>query len=336
MPSLCRVWWRGRNEPGHGVPVEEIRLRRRIVLQTVTMAFRLLLVLVVLLAVLSPAVASAAKPPAAVLADPTVTWVRVVVRPAVGVATPGAGRVVVRVLVRHAPVTDAAVGLRMVGSVTVVLSRFAGDRNYSIGGGAAARALPVLVEPIGVVYQVTLGALQSARVVAASQSGVLRALVLVDQRGQARGHAPARSGMFAQSEATALAVPSLLAANAPPLLSGGARRVIIGADAQGYSIVRRVELPISGGRWLTLTTADLPANGLVPASGAAATLAGTVTITGPDGSVLAKLPAPAGFTLAVRPKLPQRATLVWPAFDVPGSDPVLAGSAIVLPPPIRR
>ncbi len=336
MPSLCRVWWRGRNEPDHGLSVEEFRLRRRIVLQTVIMAFRQLLVLVVLLAVLSPAVASAAKPPAAVLADPAVTWVRVVVRPAVGDATPGADRVVVRVLVRHAPVTDAAVGLRMVGSVTVVLSRFAGDRDYSIGGGAAARALPVLIEPIGVVYQVTLGALQSARVVAASQAGTLRTLVLVDQRGQARGHAPARSGMFAQSEATALAVPSLLAANAPPLLSGGARRVIIGADAQGYSIVRRVELPISGGRWLTLTTADLPANGLVPASGAAATLAGTVTITGPDGSVLAKLPAPAGFTLAVRPKLPQRATLVWPAFDVPGSDPVLAGSALVLPPPVGR
>lgn len=298
---------------------------------------KLILPVLLMIGVALPATAVAAKPPAATLQNPSVRWVHVsVIAPATGETSPLVGRVVVRVLVRHAPIAMAAVGLRTVGSVTIVLSRFEGDRNYSIGGGTAARALPVLTEPLDVVYQVTLNPAQSAAVVAASAAGTLHSLVLVDQRGQARGAAPLRSGTFLQSESKATAIGTQLAANAPPYLVGGGRHVVIAANADGYSIIRRVEIPISGGRQLVLTTGETPANGLVPADGSAAALGGTVTILAADGAKLAELAVPVGFTLSVRPKSPQRGILVWPAFDVPGTDPVLAGRAVVLPPSVKN
>ena len=297
----------------------------------------ILLLLLLTVGVVLPATAAAAKPPAATLQNPAVTWVHVgVITPAVGETSALAGRVVVRVLVRHAPIADAAVGLRTVGSVTIVLSSYVGDRNHSIGGGTAARALPVLIEPLDVVYQVVLNPAQSVTVVAASAAGTLHSLVLVDQRGKARGFAPVRSGTFLESVSTATAIAPQLVANAPPLLSGGGRHVVISANADGYSIVRRVEIPISGGRRLVLTTGDTPANGLVPADGSAAVLGGAVTILGADGTTLAELAAPAGFTLSVRTTAPQRGVLVWPAFDAPGTDPVLAGKAVVLPPSVKN
>ena len=317
--------------------IEENRTRGRIVSQTVMMLRKIVFSLLLVLGAAVPATAMAAKPPAATLQNPSVTWVHVgVMTPTAGETSPLAGRVVVRVLVRHAPIADAAVGLRTVGSVTIVLSRFEGDRNHSIGGATTARALPVLTEPLDVVYQVTLNPAQSAAVVAASTAGTLHSLVLVDQRGQARGRAPVRSGTFLQSESKAATIGTQLAANAPPFLSGGGRHVVIAANAEGYSIVRSVEVPISGGRRLVLTTGETAANGLVPADGSAAALGGTVTILGADGTTLAELPAPAGFTLSVRTTAPQRGVLVWPALEVPGTDPVLAGRAGLLPPSVKN
>jgi len=118
----------------------------------------------------------------------------------------------------------------------------------------------------------------------------------------------------------------------PPFLAGNGRRVVIGADAQGHAIVQRVEVPISGGRILQLTTGGKPANGRVLVDGTAGTLGGTVTILGADGARLSELSAPAGFTLAVSPTGKQRGTLVWPAFEAPGTDPVVAGAAQLSPP----
>jgi hypothetical protein len=285
---------------------------------------------------LAPA-AAAAPPPAATVGEPAVRWVRLgVVTPAAGEASPLAGRVVVRVLVQHRGLVDAAVGTQTIGSITVVLSRFQGDRDYSIAGGATAHALPVLTEPIGVVYQIVIAARQSASVVAAAKAGTLRSLVLVDQRAKARGRAPARNGTFLQADAEVRPLPLPLPTALPPLLSANGRRVVIGADAQGIGIVQRVDVPIAGGRILQLTTGGKAANGRVPAAGAPGALGGTITILGADGATLAELPAPAGFSLAVSPTGRQRGTLTWPAFEAPGTEPVAAGTALLSAPSTRR
>ena len=54
-----------------------------------------------------------------------------------------------------------------------------------------------------------------------------------------------------------------------------------------------------------------------------------------DGAKLAELPAPAGFSLAVSPTGRQRGTLVWPAFEAPGTEPVVAGTALLSAPLTR-
>ena len=294
---------------------------------------RVVLPLLLALGLIAPAVASAAKPPAATIGKPTVDWVRLgVITPAAEQTSPLAGRVVVRVLVRHLGIKDAAPGLQTVGTVTAVLSRFESDRNYSIGGGTASHALPVMSEPIGVVYQFVVNSRQSAAVKAAAAAGTLGALVLVDQRGKARGRAPARSGNFLQVESKTTVLPLPIPVAAPPLLTGNGRQIVIGADAQGRPIVHRVLVPISGGRVLQLTTGGKAANGLVPTDGSAAALRGTVTILGPDGSTLAELPAPVGFTLAISLTGKQRGTLIWPAFEAPGAGPVEAGTALLSAP----
>ena len=294
---------------------------------------RLILLILLAFGLLAPVTATAARPPAAKVGEPAVRWVRLgVVTPAPGEASPLAGRVVVRVLVQHRGLVDAAVGTQTVGSLTVVLSRFEGDRNYSIAGGAAAHALPVLTEPIGVVYQVVLAARQSASVVAAAKAGTLRSLVLVDQRAKARGRAPARNGTFLQSDAEVRPLPLPVPTALPPLLAANGRRVVIGADAQGTEIVQRVDVPITGGRVLQLTTGGKAANGRVPLNGMPGALGGTVVILGADGAKLAELPALAGFSLAVSPTGRQRGTLVWPAFEAPGTEPVVAGSALLSAP----
>ncbi len=299
------------------------------------MARRVLLLLLLALGLLAPAATAAAKPAAATVGRPTVSWVQLgAVTPAVGQTTPQSGHVVVRVLVHHPGLGNPAVGTQTVGTVTVVLSRFEGDRNHSIAGGTASWALPVITEPIDVVYQIVVSARQSAVVQASSGAGTLRALVLVDQRAKARGRAPARNGNFLQVAAKVRPLPTLPAA-LPPLLVGNGRRVIIDADRQGRPIVQRVELPISGGRLLRLTTGGKAAGGLVPTDGSAGALGGTISILGADDAKLAELPAPAGFTLAVSPTGRQRGTLVWPAFEAPGTEPVEAGSALLSPPSIH-
>ncbi len=318
------------------IPHGGIRHPSANVAQTEPMSRRVLLPLLLALGLLVPTTANAAKPPAATIGKPVVSWVRLgIVTPAAGQTSPLAGRVVVRVLVRHLGIPDAAPGLQTVGTVTAVLSRFEGDRNHAIAGGSASHALPVLTEPLGVVYQFTVNARQSAAVKAASDAGTLHALVLVDQRAKARGRAPVRDGNFLQTEAKTIALPLPLPVAEPPLLTGNGRRIIIGADASGRPIVQRVEVPISGGRLLRLTTGGTPANGLVPADGSAGALGGTITILGADDAKLAELPAPAGFTLAVSPTGKQRGTLAWPALAPSGTDPVDAGTALLSPPSTR-
>jgi len=320
-----------RSEPPAGA--EETRHFTANVAQTETMLRRAVLPLLLALGLLVPVGAQAAKPPAATIGKPVVSWVRLgVVTPAAGQTSPLTGRIFVRVLVRHLGIPDAAPGLQTVGTVTVVLSRFEGDRNHSIAGGTASHALPVLTEPLGVIYQVEISGRPSAIAKAAAEAGTLRALVLVDQRAKARGRSPERNGNFFQTDAKLVELPLPVPVAEPPFLTGNGRRVVIGADAQGHAIVQRVELPIAGGRTLQLTTGGKAANGRVPADGSPGVLSGTVTILGTDGTKLSELPAPVGFTLAVSPTGKQRGTLVWPAFEAPGTDPVVAGTALLSPP----
>jgi hypothetical protein len=83
---------------------------------------RLILLILLAFGLLAPVTATAARPPAAKVGEPEVRWVRLgVVTPAPGEASPLAGRVVVRVLVQHRGLVDAAVGTQTVGSLTVVL-----------------------------------------------------------------------------------------------------------------------------------------------------------------------------------------------------------------------
>jgi hypothetical protein len=284
---------------------------------------RRLLLLSLLVLVVLPGPAFAAKPPAAKLKDPTVSWVRI-----------GAldnGSVVVRIRVRHAPLGSPAPAVRTIGAVTVVLSRFQRDRNFSVGGGTAARALPILEGPLGVVYRMTLSPGQSAAVKRASAAGTLRALVLVDQRAQATGRSPVRSGTFQQSDAKVLALGATEPPAAPPLLAKGERtRVAIGTKDNGRPVVDQVVLPLPGGRSIVLA----PRVG-VDVTGAPTNLTGTVRVVASDGKVIGETSAPAGFTLAVQPSKGERGTLIWPAFEVPNVEPIPAGSAVLSPPPTR-
>ena len=284
-----------------------------------TVSRRLSRLALAVFALVLPASALAAKPEAATVAKPTITWVKVHQPPA-------PGGIVVDVLVRHAPLADAAPGTQARGTVSLILSRYENERNRAIAAGSAAWTLPVVTEAVDVVYQVRLDARQSAAVTAASRDGVLRALVLVDERAKARGRAPAREGNFLQVDARVAAVAAPPFAAAPYLTANG-RRVVIDADPKGRQFATAVTIPVSGGRTLAIA-----AHAPIPATGEPGALTGRATITGADGAVLATLPMPAGATLAVSPTGRGRGTLVWPAFEAPGTDPVEAGSALLSPP----
>lgn len=293
---------------------------------------RLPLIPLVLAACLAAVPAALGKAPAAVVTDPEISWVRVgLVTPAPGQPTALANRIVVRVRVVHRPLAEAAADVRSVGSITVVLSRYEGERDYTVGGGTAARVLPVLADPIGVVYRVTLNQRQSDAVRATSEAGDLRALVLVDQRAAAKGRAPATGNALSLAEAKAYAVGVPLPADAPPLLERRRAQAVIGTDADGRALVERVRIGISGGRTIELA----PGDPLDP-TGAPSPLDGTVRVLGPDGAVLGEAPAPAGFTLAVRPSGDQSGALVWPALEVPGLEPIGAGTATLRAPSPKR
>lgn len=293
---------------------------------------RLPLIPLVLAACLAVAPAASAKAPAAVVADPEISWVRVgVVTPAPGQPTALANRVVVRVRVVHRPLAEAAADVRTVGAITVVLSRYEGERDYTVGGGTAARVVPVQADPIGVVYRVLLNQRQSDAVRATSDAGDLRALVLVDQRASAKGRAPAIGNALSLADARAYAVGLPLPADAPPLLERRRAQAVIGTDADGRAIVERVRIPLSGGRLLELA----PGDPLDP-TGAPSPLDGKVRVLGADGAVLGELPAAAGFALAVRPAGDQSGTLTWPALEVPGLEPIAAGSVALRAPSPKR
>jgi hypothetical protein len=296
-------------------------MRMANVAQTETMPRRLLCICLAAFGLLIPPSALGAKAPAATVGKPRIESVRVL-------RADDSSRVAVAVVVRHAALGDVAVGAQGVGTATVVLSRFVGDRNFSIAGGTASWSLPT-VGATAALYVVTLNAKQGKAVEAASTDGVLRALVLVDERVRARGRAPARNGNFDQRDARVVPVATAPVA-LPPLFTGGGRRVAIGADARGRSFVESATVPVSGGRTLVLTP-----QALVPTSGEPATLGGKVTLLGADGAVLTTFAAPPGITFAVSPTGKRRGTLVWPAFQPEGADPIDAGTALLSPPPTR-
>lgn len=274
------------------------------------------LLLCILLAVLGLAAAGsaeAARPPAATVAKPAVTWVRV---------HRVEDRVVVRVLVRHGALRDAASGARAVGTVTVVLARYSGERNRAIAGGTDAWGLPV-ADGVDVVYEVVVRTGQTAAVEAAARDGALRALVLVDERVTARGRAMARSGGFREVDVR-IADAATLAPVVPPYLVAGGRSAIVDADAAGRPVITAVTIPVDGGRTLTVT-GRTP----VPADGASVQLRGRATIGD------AAFAVPAGLTLALSPTGKRRGTLVWPEFTPPDGVPVTAGSALLEPAPVR-
>ena len=296
-------------------------MRMANVAQTETMPRRLLCICLAAFGLLVPTSALGAKTPAATVGKPRIESVRVL-------RADDSSRVAVAVVVRHAALGDVAVGAQGVGTATVVLSRFVGDRNFSIAGGTASWSLPT-VDATAALYVVTLNARQGKAVEAASTDGVLRALVLVDERVRARGRAPARNGNFDQRDARVVPVATAPVA-LPPLFTGGGRRVAIGADARGRSFVESATIPVSGGRTLVLAP-----QALVPASGEPATLGGKATLLGADGAVLATFAAPPGISFAVSPTGKRRGTLVWPAFQPEGADPIDAGTALLSPPPTR-
>jgi hypothetical protein len=282
---------------------------------------RLLCICLAAFGLLVPASALGAKAPAATVGKPRIESVRVL-------RADDSSRVAVAVVVRHAALGDVAIGAQGVGTTTVILSRFVGDRNFSIAGGSASWSLPT-AGATAALYVVTLNARQGKAVEAASTDGVLRALVLVDERVRARGRAPARNGNFDQRDARVVPVASAPVA-LPPLLTGGGRRVAIGADTRGRSFVESATIPVSGGRTLVLAP-----RALVPTAGEPATLGGKATLLDADGAVLATFATPPGVTFAVSPTGKRRGTLVWPAIQPEGAEPIDAGTALLSPPPTR-
>jgi hypothetical protein len=257
--------------------------------------------------------AAAAKPPAATVGKPSVTSIRVLRT---------ADRVVVRVLVRHVALADAAPGARAVGTVTVVLARYVSERNRAIAGGSDAWALPVATG-VDAVYEIAVRRAQTAAVEAAARDGVLRALVLVDERVVARGRAPARGGGFRERDVRIVDAPAP-APVAPPYLVAGGHVAVIDADAAGRQAIAAVTIAAGGGRTLVIA-GRTP----VPADGTGVQLRGRATLGGAPFAV------PTGLTLAISPTGRRRGTLVWPEVAVAGAAPVAAGSALLAPPPTR-
>lgn len=280
-------------------------------------------ILLALVALFAFPLAASAKEPAAGVREPVVAWVKA--------GTLDDGRVVVRVRVKHAPLTTPAPGTKSIGAVTVVLSRFVGDRDYTIGGSSASRALPVLADPLGVIYRMTLNPRQSAAVTAASTAGTLRGLVLVDQRATARGRTPARAGGFLRVELRTAKLGPTEPPAAPPLVENGRTWAAIGADDAGRPLIERVVLGLPGGRRATVVL-----RAPLDVAGGPTAITGTLRVTDSAGAELGTAPVPAGMTLAVSPTGRERGTLVWPELVVPNVDPIPAGTSLLTPPTTGR
>ena len=295
---------------------------------------RAAITLLLALGLVAPAAASA-KPAAATVGVPVVGKVRIVDVPA-DATLPHAGRVIVRVVVRHPALDRPAADVRTVGTTTVVVTRFTGDRNYAIGGGTAARALPVVDGTLAVVYQVVLSPEQSAKARAAARQGVLHVVVSVDQRAAAKGRAPASTGAFDQRDITlGAALPTETSAT-PPLLAKGSTIVAIDRSATGDAVAIVVDLPLSGGRRLRLDTGGTRRNGLVPFGGGDGALLGTATITDATGAVVATgAIQPGWILLRVSPTGRQRGTLSLGAFTL-GTVAVTPTTILLTPPPTAR
>ena len=292
----------------------------------------------ILCALLAAPAAAAAKPVAATVGVPVVEKVRVVdVEPVTsGPALPHQGRVLVRVTVRFPALGQPAPGLRSVGTVSTILSRFTGDRDFAIAGGTAARALPVTTGPLDVVFQIALNPAQSAKARSASSAGVLRALISVDQRANAFGRAPASNGAFEPRSLTVVAAIPPETTATPPLLVNDGASVAIDVNPAGDAIVLGATVPLGGGLRLHLDTGGIRQNGLVPAGGGDGSLKGSATVVNRNGTELARGPVAAGLVLLrVGTTGLQRGRLVIGAMTI-GAYAIPAQTIVLSPPSTRR
>lgn len=241
----------------------------------------------------APVAEALARKPAAVVTTPTVSWVRAVDVPAGGQAP--AGRVIVRVRIEHRPVKDPAPDAVSTGTVTAILSRYRGDRDYAIAAQTSSRVLPIVDSTLGVVYQMTLSAAHSRAVRDASRAGALRVLVSVDQRVNAKGRAPATRGTFVAQSATVGAVAGPVPLDpAPYFRTRLEQSAVVGADRKGTAVLESLTIAFGEGRRLGLVPkVPLAAGGSTPLAGR------TVRITGADGATVFEGPAPEGLEVVV-------------------------------------
>jgi hypothetical protein len=235
-----------------------------------------------------------ARSPAAVITTPTVSWIRVVDAPTSGRAP--AGRVLVRVRIEHRPVRNPAPGAVLTGTVTAILSRYRGGRDYAIAAQTASRVLPLRDAALGVVYQMTLSAQHSRAVRDASRAGALRVLVSVDQRANAKRRAPATRGTFlARSAKVTTATGDVPLDPAPYYLrSRGTQSAVVEADRPGRSTLASLSVALGDGRRLELVQATrLAAGGTTPLVGRA------VRLLTSDGTVVFEGSAPEGFEVVI-------------------------------------
>lgn len=240
-----------------------------------------------------PVAEASARKPAAVLTTPTVSWIRVVDVPAGGRAP--AGRVLVRVRIEHRAIKDPAPGAIATGTVTAILSRYRGDRDYAIAAQTSSRVLPIRDAALGVVYQMTLSTAHSRAVRDASRAGALRVLVSVDQRVNAKGRAPATRGTFVAQSATVSALTGPVPLDPAPYFRVRVdQTAVIGADRRGASTLDDLSVALGDGRRLGLTAAvPLAATGTTSLAGR------TVRITGADGATVFEGPGPEGLEVVV-------------------------------------
>lgn len=296
---------------------------------------RLVVICLLALGLIAPA-AAGAKPPAATIDAPEVRTVRILdVRPAGGVL-PNEGRVLVRVIVRHAPLRAPASGVRSVGTVTAIVTRFTGDRNYAIGGGTASRALPIAEHGLDVAYLIVLSADQSRKARVAARQGVLHIVVTASQRASAKSRAPASNGGFDQRDITLAAAAPNQTSSVPPLLANGSARVAVDVDRKGDAVVLTADVPVGGGRWLHIDTGGTPEHGLVPAGGGDGALIGSAILTDASGAEIARGRIEQGQVLfRVSPTGRQRGTLTWGVLTL-GAVAVEPGRIVLSPPTTAR
>jgi len=293
------------------------------------MQVRFAIVLGLVLAALTPAVA-AARTPAATLTTPTVSWVRVVDVPTGRSAA--AGRVVVRIRIQHHATGAPAPDVVLTGSVTAVLSRYRNGRDYAIAAQTASRVLPVRAAPTGVVYQLVLSPAHSRAVRSAAAAGALRTLVSVDQRANAKGRTPVSRGTFVAGSASVQRLTGSVPLDPAPLYRAArGQSVVVEATRRGTPQLVALTLAVGGGRTLEIVgPVGIGEDGRAALNGRPARLAAA------DGTVLATGAAPAGAELQIGGNLRERARVSWPEWILGEEATLAAGEAALTAPTPKR